>query len=464
MAGATTRRGERSSARSSRASPPRRTNSSFVSRGCTAVCAGGTRRATDWRRLGRRRIGARLRRPALRAERALRAPRAIPTGSRGVGRALRGRGRERGRGARRARGVSVALSRTNGGGARRFQTPVRAGGARVCGETGRAGVGAGVSRVDSDGTSGGHPGANSRGGRQGGREASRARGGGDGAKRARPGGGDANAPREGSKLYARREEGEETKGGDERERRRRRGRGRGRGRGRARSKRPRGDVPGSSAAAETPAEPASNPAPEDTEKLPEDPTERAAKYKEYYPDRDARTAFVRNLPFKCTEDALAAFFDGRGGTVSARIVKDKSTGKSRGFAHVDSPRRAPSNSPSCATGRRSREEPSASRGPCLPGVGGPRSGRGRRGSLRLERRGARGARRFGLRGGDDAPRGEGGGDGGGGGGGWGKRGCGRAQVQRGFSRDDAFRVQEGGGPRVTRAKGSDISIRRPWRA
>ena len=55
-----------------------------------------------------------------------------------------------------------------------------------------------------------------------------------------------------------------------------------------------------------------------------------------------------------------------------------------------SPRRAPSNSPSCATGRRSREEPSASRGPCLPGVGGPRSGRGRRGSLRLERRGARG--------------------------------------------------------------------------
>ena len=101
------------------------------------------------------------------------------------------------------------------------------------------------------------------------------------------------------------------------------------------SKRPRGDVPGSSAAAETPAERASNPAPEDTEKLPEDPTERAAKYKEYYPDRDARTAFVRNLPFKCTEDALAAFFDGRGGTVSARIVKDKSTGKSRGFAYVD---------------------------------------------------------------------------------------------------------------------------------
>ena len=194
MAGTTTRRGERSSARSSRVSPPRRTNSSFVSRGCTAVCAGGTRRATDWRRLGR--VGSTRDFASRRFE-----PNAhsgplgrFRRGSRGVGRALRGRGRERGRGARRARGVSVALSRTNGGGARRFQTSVRAGGARVCGETGRAGVGAGVSRVDSDGTSGGHPGANSRGGRQGGREASRARGGGDGAKRARPGGGDANAP------------------------------------------------------------------------------------------------------------------------------------------------------------------------------------------------------------------------------------------------------------------------------
>ena len=93
------------------------------------------------------------------------------------------------------------------------------------------------------------------------------------------------------------------------------------------SKRPRGDGPRASAAAET--------APEDAEKLPEDPTARAAKYKEYYPDRDARTAFVRNLPFKCTEDELAAFFDARGGTATARIVKDKSTGKSRGFAYVD---------------------------------------------------------------------------------------------------------------------------------
>ena len=95
------------------------------------------------------------------------------------------------------------------------------------------------------------------------------------------------------------------------------------------SKRPRGDGPGASASA------AAETAPEDAEKLPEDPTARAAKYKEYYPDRDARTAFVRNLPFKCTEDELAAFFDARGGTATARIVKDKSTGKSRGFAYVD---------------------------------------------------------------------------------------------------------------------------------
>ena len=89
------------------------------------------------------------------------------------------------------------------------------------------------------------------------------------------------------------------------------------------SKRPRGDGPGASASA------AAEKAPEDAEKLPEGPAARAAKYKEYYPDRDARTAFVRNLPFKCTEDELAAFFDARGGTATARIVKDKSTENQR---------------------------------------------------------------------------------------------------------------------------------------
>lgn len=69
--------------------------------------------------------------------------------------------------------------------------------------------------------------------------------------------------------------------------------------------------------------------------LPTEPQARAAKYKEYYPDRDQRTAFVKNLPFKCTEDELAALFDARGGSVTARIVRDKATGKSRGFAYVE---------------------------------------------------------------------------------------------------------------------------------
>ena len=66
-----------------------------------------------------------------------------------------------------------------------------------------------------------------------------------------------------------------------------------------------------------------------------DPAERAAKYKEIFPDRDRKTAFVKNLPFKCSEDELAAWFDARGGTVTARIVKDKATGRSRGFAYVE---------------------------------------------------------------------------------------------------------------------------------
>ena len=66
-----------------------------------------------------------------------------------------------------------------------------------------------------------------------------------------------------------------------------------------------------------------------------DPAERAAKYKEIFPDRDQRTAFVKNLPFKCTEDELSAWFDARGGSVTARIVRDKASGRSRGFAYVE---------------------------------------------------------------------------------------------------------------------------------
>jgi hypothetical protein len=59
--------------------------------------------------------------------------------------------------------------------------------------------------------------------------------------------------------------------------------------------------------------------------LPSDPVERAAKYKEFYPGREQSTAFIKNLPFKCTEEELGGFLDARGGTVTARIVRDKAT-------------------------------------------------------------------------------------------------------------------------------------------
>ena len=59
------------------------------------------------------------------------------------------------------------------------------------------------------------------------------------------------------------------------------------------------------------------------------------RVKTLFPDRDSQTAFVKNISWDVTEAELAEFFDGRGGTVSARIIKDRATGKSRGIAYVD---------------------------------------------------------------------------------------------------------------------------------
>jgi hypothetical protein len=80
-------------------------------------------------------------------------------------------------------------------------------------------------------------------------------------------------------------------------------------------------------------------------KLPDDPKERAEKYKELFPTRDATTAFCKNLPFQASQKELELFFederlkfvgsDGADGTVTARIVMDKTTGKPRGFAYVE---------------------------------------------------------------------------------------------------------------------------------
>jgi tetratricopeptide (TPR) repeat protein len=54
-----------------------------------------------------------------------------------------------------------------------------------------------------------------------------------------------------------------------------------------------------------------------------------------FPDRDLNTAFVKNVSWDVSEAELAGFFDGKGGSVRARIVLDKDTGRPRGFAYVD---------------------------------------------------------------------------------------------------------------------------------
>jgi RNA recognition motif-containing protein len=44
--------------------------------------------------------------------------------------------------------------------------------------------------------------------------------------------------------------------------------------------------------------------------------------------------FVGNLPYGTTEDMLADLFSQAGDVVSATIVTDRDTGRSRGFAFV----------------------------------------------------------------------------------------------------------------------------------
>ncbi|MFA4815512.1 MAG: RNA-binding protein [Candidatus Gracilibacteria bacterium] len=45
--------------------------------------------------------------------------------------------------------------------------------------------------------------------------------------------------------------------------------------------------------------------------------------------------FVRNLPFNATEDGLRDFFTQFGTVESAVIIKDRSTGRSKGFGFVE---------------------------------------------------------------------------------------------------------------------------------
>ena len=47
--------------------------------------------------------------------------------------------------------------------------------------------------------------------------------------------------------------------------------------------------------------------------------------------------YVGNLSFKATDDDLRAAFEPYGEVVSARVIKDKETGRSRGFGFVEMP-------------------------------------------------------------------------------------------------------------------------------
>ncbi len=47
--------------------------------------------------------------------------------------------------------------------------------------------------------------------------------------------------------------------------------------------------------------------------------------------------FVSNLNFKATVDDLRQIFEGYGEVTSAKIIKDRNTGRSKGFGFVEMP-------------------------------------------------------------------------------------------------------------------------------
>lgn len=49
----------------------------------------------------------------------------------------------------------------------------------------------------------------------------------------------------------------------------------------------------------------------------------------------SKSLFVGNLPWEVTGETLAAEFGKHGAVISARIINDKQTGRSRGFGFVD---------------------------------------------------------------------------------------------------------------------------------
>jgi hypothetical protein len=59
---------------------------------------------------------------------------------------------------------------------------------------------------------------------------------------------------------------------------------------------------------------------------------------------DTVKIYVGNLSFKATDDDLRAAFEPYGEVVSARVIKDKETGRSRGFGFVEMPNQEQGNS------------------------------------------------------------------------------------------------------------------------
>ncbi len=49
----------------------------------------------------------------------------------------------------------------------------------------------------------------------------------------------------------------------------------------------------------------------------------------------SKTLYVGNLPWQATEEELTTAFEAHGQVVSARIVTDRETGRSRGFGFVE---------------------------------------------------------------------------------------------------------------------------------
>ena len=114
--------------------------------------------------------------------------------------------------------------------------------------------------------------------------------------------------------------------------------------------------------------------------------------------------FVGNFPLETTDDELRELFEKHGEVVSARIVRDKHSGESRGFAFVEMPTLAEAldaikNLNDSDFGDRTlnvsgaRPKPQASRGGYRSGGGHRRNDGRRRGGGSRKRSGRRGGGR-----------------------------------------------------------------------